>query len=405
MIRSLLLGAAALATCASAAPVLIPANSSSVAWVGRRIYTDQGVSFDWEGVQASITIANATFVGCQILDAATGGARFAVVYNNSMMWPAAQRTGTGSSSSGVSDPDPGHNEVPGLRVATLVTSPYQSLYTLGAGESISGMTGTWSLTLLTEPQFVGDISPNQTLTLVGFVTDGVVLEPPAGSPGRRSRRLTFLGDSLTAGYGSGFDIPTGAVCGGGVLQDDVTYSYGAVLCSSAVFNADCDWAAVSGITLTRPTDLPDLWPYAMGSALQHWPKGTWPLWNFSSFVPDAVVINLDEYCCRCCCCYCCYLCTLLPMCHTSLTRPFRFSFPRLSPLLPVHVKTTGAAAAWSRSRLSPLLPPLMSTLCRPSPLPSTTRHCHSSSPSPRMRRDKAWASCGHWARCSSRATR
>ena len=100
----------------------------------------------------------------------------------------------------------------------------------------------------------------------------------------------FLGDSLTAGYGSGFDDPaTSPACGGGTPQNDVANAYGAVLCDKH-FGASCAWVARSGVGLIYPPSpgLPALWPTTLGSFTGQFP------WNASSWVPDAVVINIGE---------------------------------------------------------------------------------------------------------------
>ncbi len=75
------------------------------------------------------------------------------------------------------------------------------------------------MVLLTEFQFIGDKSDAQALLVDGFLTDGT----PQPAPAPRKRRIEFLGDSLTAGYGSGFDQPPGTTCGGGTLIDDVSW--------------------------------------------------------------------------------------------------------------------------------------------------------------------------------------
>ena len=71
----------------------------------------------------------------------------------------------------------------------------------------------------------------------------------------------------------------------------VANDYSGVLCD-AHFGAACAWVARSGVGLIYPggTTLPDLWPLALGS----YPKG--PVWNASSWAPDAVYINIGGAC-------------------------------------------------------------------------------------------------------------
>ena len=64
-----------LVACAAAEPNSIAADSSHVKWVGRVQPTgDGGVGFDWEGVSASATLANFTYLLVQIADDCGGTA-------------------------------------------------------------------------------------------------------------------------------------------------------------------------------------------------------------------------------------------------------------------------------------------------------------------------------------------
>jgi hypothetical protein len=141
------------------------------------------------------------------------------------------------------------------------------------------------MVLLTEPSYIGDGNAG-FLSLLGINTDGVVSNPVIEQP----KRIEFLGDSLTAGYGSGFDLPAGvapANCGAGVLINDVTNDYSYFLADS--FNAEGRWVAVSGVTIfAKQPNLPGKYPYTLGSGSNP------PKWDFASWVPDLVVMNLGE---------------------------------------------------------------------------------------------------------------
>ena len=147
-----------------------------------------------------------TYVTAQIADTAKGGARFAVYYNST-------GGGAGSEASGA----------PNLRIGTLVTSAAVRDYVLAAGDWLAAAPATLTLRLLTEPRYVGDSPTAGNLTLLSFSTDGAfgAAPPASASP----RRLLFLGDSLTAGYGAGFDAPVAnpSSCGGGTAQNDGVY--------------------------------------------------------------------------------------------------------------------------------------------------------------------------------------
>merc|ERR1719215_2298633 len=121
---------------------------------------------------------------------------------------------------------------------------------------------------------------------------GVSLGSGGGSA-RSSRRIEFLGDSITAGYcnlchGPGpFDhSPTQLSAGFG--QESFALSWPNVICET--LGAECSTVAWSGMGLVRnccggETFMPEIWErtLATDSAAQ---------WNFSSWVPDALVVNL-----------------------------------------------------------------------------------------------------------------
>lgn len=160
---------AALFAAGASAPSFVPATSDSISWVGRRVPTaDGGMLFDWEGVELRFTVDSASIVALNITDVSESGTRLAVYLDM--------------------------NALPGFRVATLITSPYQSIYTLASGQSIKGETVTYRVVNLIEPQFIRDGASNP-LQIDGVWTDGTMKAPPA----KPSRRIEFLGDSLTAG--------------------------------------------------------------------------------------------------------------------------------------------------------------------------------------------------------------
>ena len=268
-------------------PTFYPANHENIRWVGRRIFNaDGGITIDWENTFGTFTIVNATIVSAIISDNSTGGARFAVYMNNVNV------------SATIKDPNQNAADVPNLRIATLVTANAQKLqYPLASRSGIAGSSPTmYSLKLLTEPQFIGDNTYNNVLTIDGISTDGVLL--PLNSATIPTRRIEILGDSLTAGYGSGFDDPVGSdgqplPCGGGTLIDDVSNTYGNLLCTN--FSADCTIEAVSGITLmTGHPNLPELWDYELGSMIEPGWSGHSIPYNAKEFVPQVEIINLGE---------------------------------------------------------------------------------------------------------------
>ncbi len=107
---------------------LIPANDPSILWQGRKYAIGSGYAVDWEGTAASITLADATYVGMQITDGSAGGSRWGFFFNNS----------ANQSLSDVS---------PGLKVAIITTSSQapQPVYTLASGIGIARQTATYKV--------------------------------------------------------------------------------------------------------------------------------------------------------------------------------------------------------------------------------------------------------------------
>ena len=223
------------------------------------------------------TVCDATSVSAVITDTTAGGARFGVWVNTSNV------------------SDPRAPSVPNLRVATFFSSEGVNLsYALASRSAIKQACVTYTLQLLIEPAFIQDYSPDHVLTVEGLQTDGHLIATP--EPAVR-RSIEILGDSLTAGYGAGFDLPhsQSKTCGGGGLTDDQGVSYGALLCAN--FSARCMMEAVSGITLYtgRGFNLPLTWDWELGGMLQNkWPKDSMVPYDASRFQPDAVLINLGE---------------------------------------------------------------------------------------------------------------
>jgi hypothetical protein len=150
------------------------------------------------------------------------------------------------------------------------------------------MTLVFTVTLLSEWEMIEDVA-GSLLIVDALLTDGVVM-PSAPSP---SRRLLVLGDSLSSGVGCGFTSVNGP-CGAGVLQDDASKSWGALLCDS--FAAECEVVAASGITISgRNYNLPLCLPWALGGMGQPaWPAAQRVPWDAASHPVDAVLAEIGE---------------------------------------------------------------------------------------------------------------
>jgi lysophospholipase L1-like esterase len=112
------------------------------------------------------------------------------------------------------------------------------------------------------------------IQLLGFDPDGA-LSPPSASP---ARRIEFIGDSITAGYGN--EGP-GITCGGNmVAMENETLAYGAL--ASRMLSAEHVTIAWSGKTVEEMAELYE-------RTLPSHPESRW---DFKRWTPDAVVINL-----------------------------------------------------------------------------------------------------------------
>jgi lysophospholipase L1-like esterase len=124
-------------------------------------------------------------------------------------------------------------------------------------------------------------------TFKGFVlSPGGTIENP---PPRLERRIEFVGDSITAGYGVEGDSPT---CPFSVATENVGRSYAAMVAEAV--GAEMMITAVSGLGVIRNYNDPemigrDAMTVRYGRALANEPV---PLWNFQRWRADLVVINL-----------------------------------------------------------------------------------------------------------------
>ena len=108
--------------------------------------------------------------------------------------------------------------------------------------------------------------------------------PPAAA-----RRIEFIGDSITAGYGSEGTSPD---CTFSKETENVELTYAAM--TAAELNADYTTIAISGIGIVRNYYAEE--KMSSGTMLAYYDLTTTdpdsPDWDFERWVPDAVVINL-----------------------------------------------------------------------------------------------------------------
>lgn len=119
----------------------------------------------------------------------------------------------------------------------------------------------------------------------GLPEGGTLVTPPA----RPDRRIEFIGDSITCGFG---DLGTDP-CTAEPVNEDPYYAHGPV--TARYLHADYMVTAWSGKGMVRnvndpnptsPDPLPSYYNQAVGD------KVFFGNWNFSNWIPQAVVINL-----------------------------------------------------------------------------------------------------------------
>ena len=159
----------------------------------------------------------------------------------------------------------------------LQTRPGQTRYPLAEG--LADGRHTVRLVKRTET-FYG------TPTFLGFEVAGGELLPLPEAP---ARRLEFIGDSITAGYGVEGASPT---CVYSLDTENAELTYAAQ--TAAQLNAAYHVAAVSGLGVVRNYNSDN--PLSAGTMLSYYGRTLANEeaedWDFAAWVPDAVVINL-----------------------------------------------------------------------------------------------------------------
>lgn len=163
--------------------------------------------------------------------------------------------------------------VDGVRTDTIQLEETERQYTLA--ENLPQGPHTIRLVKLTEPRF--------TLSnFKGLAVEGELLPRPE----ERARKLEFIGDSLTAGFGNLGSDPNEDYTAD---TQDGTQTYAAF--AAEKLGADYTIRAVSGWGVAQDCDgnlshtLPEI--YEMASSFRDT-----ELWDFTRFQPDAVVVNL-----------------------------------------------------------------------------------------------------------------
>ena len=248
---------------------LIPAAHPSVAWVGRHLVgADRAtVSFDFPGVTATFTASNATYFTA-VFTAACGPERAGARLESAVDGAPLDTRGAGAF---------------WVLPPASPAAPYRIALARGLDPSRphslairAGVEARWAA-----------CSGGATVALAGVETDGA---PPSGAPPPASPRLIeWVGDSITAGFG------TAPPCAGAAAAAQEDASRGAALAAACpALGAACALLAVSGDTAMAPAggapaDKPPI-PLIYNRSLTY--NGA-AAWDFASHpTPQAVVVNL-----------------------------------------------------------------------------------------------------------------
>jgi hypothetical protein len=146
-------------------------NPTYFTWLGRTVPSlTGGVTFDLEGTTLEFSVTNATFIGLSISDSTFGGAKLGVYLDSTSGYYNSYTN---------SDPDSAGKAIPGLRVSTLLTSPFQTLYTLGSGGQITFLNSSNTLNVkvvnMAEYSMIGSRSGGFNITVNAILTDGTLI--------------------------------------------------------------------------------------------------------------------------------------------------------------------------------------------------------------------------------------
>jgi lysophospholipase L1-like esterase len=182
---------------------------------------------------------------------------------------------------------------PGTNSYILASGMLQSTFDADTGPI------TIALAKSTEADYNGSNETDWRVTVESFsLPEGgsfvANANPPLPGLPLPSRRLEFIGDSITASYGIGGFEP----CAAKPWNQEAARSYPQLICSA--LEAECHVQAWSGRGLVKNyqleepgTHMPEIERRVWASVLQS------PEWDFSSWVPQAVWINLgtNDACC------------------------------------------------------------------------------------------------------------
>jgi len=251
------------------AETFLPASDSRIVASGRRNTDGSGAAvFDWEAVSFRVNVSGATFL--KALVQVPPGSRSKFVVDEP--WSSAAEAGGAKDADGFVLGD-----LMWADAATAGANGTTTLYAAGLDPAKQ-----YELRLFhdLEPMFHGaQCYGAGNATFLGFASDGVFAAARA-----KSRTLEWVGDSLTAGFGSRGATPP---CAATQFTSSNYHSYSRLACDA--LDAECSVIAVSGKGMFAnccddEEKLPGYFLQTMGNEVDA------KTWDFS-FIPDALVIN------------------------------------------------------------------------------------------------------------------
>jgi hypothetical protein len=225
--------------------LFISSNDKQLDYMGRIGFTDSSAQFYWSGSSVSINIKGTREIKALLDIKKDVNYYYAIVDGNTSL------------------------------LKKIKVSSGKKMYTLA----------TFSDLKEHHVEFVKITNTDENTTFFyGFEIDkgGVVLKPNK----KKKRKLEFFGDSITCGHG--VDVPVDSTDSGASKYFNNFKSYDAI--TARYFDAQYHCTAKSGIGVTVswfPQIMPEIYDRIN-------PNDSNSKWNFSSYIPDIVVVNLFQ---------------------------------------------------------------------------------------------------------------
>lgn len=252
-------------------------GSVKFVWRVRKATTPGGpVSFDMNGVQVKAAFANTTGLCAYFSQVEKAQGNVFQVFLDGVLQPNSR-----------------------FNTSSWLAGQVTKVPLFTPGSLTAGATHAVTIVKDTEPQFAGTAVVPNYVTFHGFGGDaGLRLVAPAPVGSSSQRKVEFLGDSITAGFDNQCDLPGSPK--GFPWSESFTKSWATLICDA--LDAECHYNAWSGFGMVAnccggSTLGSDVWTRTLatvGSTNTSDPHGTTAdnEWDFSAWIPDAVVINL-----------------------------------------------------------------------------------------------------------------